>query len=99
MVTSPHGKEVLPADHPLLVGVSGRYSRWCANRLLSEADLVFFVGTRAGSLVTNSWKFPPPGTPVIQLDINAEEIGKNYPVKAEVVGDAQVTLRRLIEVA
>ena len=99
VVTSPHGKEVLPADHPLLVGVSGRYSRWCANRVLSEADLVFFVGSRAGALVTNSWKFPPPGTPVIQLDIDPEEIGKNYPVKAGVVGDARVTLRRLIETA
>jgi acetolactate synthase-1/2/3 large subunit len=99
VVTSLHGKEVLPGEHPLLVGVSGRYSRWCANRILSEADMVFFVGSRAGSLVTNSWKFPPPGTPIIQLDINPEEIGRNYPVKAGVVGDAKVTLRRLIEVA
>jgi acetolactate synthase-1/2/3 large subunit len=97
VVTSPHGKEVLPADHPLLVGVSGRYSRWCANRVLSEADLVFFIGTRAGSLVTHNWKFPAPGTPVIQLDIDPVEIGKNYPVEAGVVGDAKVTLRRLIE--
>ena len=99
VVTSLHGKEVLPADHPLLVGVSGRYSRWCANRILSEADVVFFVGSRAGSLVTNSWKFPPRGTPVIQLDIDPGEIGRNYPVKARVVGDAKVTLRRLIEAA
>jgi len=99
VVTSLHGKEVLPAEHPLLVGVSGRYSRWCANRVLSEADLVFFVGSRAGSLVTNGWKFPRPGTPVIQLDIDPEEIGRNYPVKGGVVGDAKVTLRRLIDVA
>jgi acetolactate synthase-1/2/3 large subunit len=96
VVTSLHGKEILSAEHPLSVGVSGRYSRWCANRILSEADMVFFVGSRAGSLVTNSWKFPPRGTPVLQLDIDPEEIGRNYPVKAGVVGDAKVTLRRLI---
>ena len=97
VATSLNGKEAIPDNHPLSVGVVGTYSRWCANRAVAEADLVFFIGSHTGSQVTNNWKIPPIGTPVIQLDIEAEELGKNYPNVVSVLGDAKVTLRKLIE--
>jgi acetolactate synthase-1/2/3 large subunit len=97
VVTSLNAKSTLVDTHPLSVGVSGSYSRDCANRALLEADLVFFIGSHTGGQVTHSWRFPPVGTPVIQLDIDPAELGRNYPNVASILGDAKVSLRRLIE--
>jgi acetolactate synthase-1/2/3 large subunit len=98
VATSLNGKGTIPDDHPLSVGVIGTYSRWCANRVVVEADLVFFIGSHTGSQVTNNWRIPAIGTPVIQLDIDPLELGRNYPNTVSLVGDAKVTLRRLLEV-
>jgi acetolactate synthase-1/2/3 large subunit len=95
VATSLNAKAVLSDDHPLNVGVPGTYSRWCANRVLVEADLVFFVGSRAGGQVTTNWQVPKPGVAAIQLDIDPEELGRNYPLKAALLGDAKVTLQKL----
>lgn len=97
VVTSLHGKAAIPENHPLGVGVCGTYSRWCANRAVAQADLVFFIGSQTGSQVTHNWRIPKPGTPVIQLDIDPEEIGRSYPALVGLVGDAQATLRRMNE--
>jgi len=97
VATALNAKEVIAADHPLAIGVCGTYSRWCANRLLTEADLVFFIGSHTGSQVTDYWKYPPRGTPVLQLDVDPEEIGRSYPARVGLVGDARATLRRLLE--
>jgi len=96
VATSLNAKEIIPGDHPLLVGVPGLYCRESANRALLESDLVFFVGSRTGSQVTLDWRLPPFGTPVIQLDINPEELGRHYPNQASLLGDAKATLSRLI---
>ncbi len=97
VATSLNGKGTISDDHPLSVGVVGTYSRWCANRAVAEADLVFFIGSHTGGQVTNNWKIPRPGTPVIQLDISPADLGRNYPNAVSLLGDAKVTLRRLIE--
>jgi acetolactate synthase-1/2/3 large subunit len=92
-----NGKENIADDHPLAVGNVGTYGRRVANQIVEEADLVLFAGSRAGGLTTNNWKLPRPGTPTIQLDINAEELGRNYPVKVGLLGDAKLTLRQMID--
>jgi acetolactate synthase-1/2/3 large subunit len=97
IATSLHAKEIVPDDHPLAVGVTGSYSRWCANRAVAEADLVFFVGSHTGGQVTNAWEVPKPGVPVIQLDVDSSELGRNYPNSVSLLGDARTTLRRLID--
>lgn len=97
VATSLNGKGTIREDHPLSVGVVGSYSRWCANRVVAEADLVFFIGSHTGSQVTNNWRIPRIGTPVIQLDIDPLELGRNYPNTVSILGDAKASLRRLIE--
>lgn len=99
VATSLNGKGTIADNHPLSLGVVGTYSRACANRAVAEADLVFFIGSHTGSQVTNNWKIPRPGTAVIQLDIAAAELGRNYPNTVALVGDAKVALRKLIEAA
>jgi acetolactate synthase I/II/III large subunit len=99
VATSLNAKAALSDDHPLNVGVPGTYSRWCANRVISEADLVFFVGSHAGGQVTTNWQVPKPGVAAIQLDIDPEELGRNYPLRAALLGDAKVTLQKLLAAA
>jgi acetolactate synthase-1/2/3 large subunit len=97
VATSLNAKELLPDDHPLLVGVVGTYCRRSANQAVAEADLVFFVGSRAGGQVTHDWRLPAPDTPVIQLDIDPSELGRNYADTLPLCGDVREVMTRLIE--
>lgn len=99
VATTLTGKDLIPGNHPLSVGVVGTYSRISANRIVSEADLVFFAGTETGGMTTHFWAVPPIGTPAIQLDINPEALGRNYPLKAAINGDAKVSLQKIADVA
>ena len=93
---SLNGKDTVPAGHPLSVGVVGNYSRSSANRAVSEADLVLFVGSQTSSQLTCLWRVPRTGTRVIQLDIDPEELGRHYPNEVSLLGDARVTLAALV---
>jgi acetolactate synthase I/II/III large subunit len=99
VATSLTAKGAIPDNHPLSVGVCGTYSRACANQAVAEADLVFFVGSHAGGQVTTVWRIPAPGTRVIQLDIDAQQLGRNYPNAVSLLGDAKVGLRQMIDAA
>lgn len=97
VATSLAGKEILIDSHPLNVGVVGTYSRRCANRVVSEADLVLFIGCHTGDQVTLNWTIPAMYTPVIQIDIDPLELGRSYPNAVPLVGDAKVSVRKLQE--
>jgi acetolactate synthase-1/2/3 large subunit len=97
VATSVNGKGLILDDHPLSVGVVGTYSQWCANRVISEADLVVFIGSHTGDQVTNNWTLPKPGTKVIQIDIDPAELGRNYPSAVGLLGDAKSTVRKLLD--
>lgn len=96
VATALNAKTMFPPDHPLAVGVPGSYSRECSNRIVCEADLVFFIGSHTGGQVTNGYTIPPQGSRIMQLDINAAELGRNYPLEVGLQGDARNTLRRLL---
>jgi acetolactate synthase-1/2/3 large subunit len=95
IATSLNGKDLVPASHPLSVGVVGTYSRESANRVMERADLVCFIGSEAGGMTTHVWSLPAHGTAVVHIDIEPEHLGRNYPLVAAVNGDARVTLARL----
>jgi acetolactate synthase-1/2/3 large subunit len=99
VATSLTAKGVISDLDPLSVGVVGTYSRACANRAVSEADLVFFIGSHAGGQITAMWKIPAPGPHVIQLDIDAEQLGRNYVNAVSLLADAQVGLRAMVDSA
>jgi acetolactate synthase I/II/III large subunit len=99
VATSLNGKDSIPGTHPLSVGVVGTYSRESANRVVAQADLVCFVGTETGGMTTHFWAVPKIGVPAIQIDIDAEALGRNYPLRAAVLGDARTTLERMLEAA
>jgi acetolactate synthase-1/2/3 large subunit len=94
VATTISGKGTLPETHPLAVGVIGSNGGTPSTRAVVEAaDLVFFVGCRAGSVTTERWRFPAPGqAEVIHLDVDPRVIGANYPTAIGLVGDASLTL-------
>jgi acetolactate synthase-1/2/3 large subunit len=65
---------------------------------VGEADLVFFIGSHTGGQVTARWQVPRAGTSVIHLDIDARELGRNYPTQLALLGDARTALRQMLEV-
>ncbi|MHC4872389.1 MAG: thiamine pyrophosphate-binding protein [Planctomycetota bacterium] len=91
------GRSILPDNHPMQAGVVGTYSWESANRIVSEADLVIFIGSSISDQVTCSWTIPSPGTPVIQIDINPSETGRNYPDTLGLAGDAKATLQQILK--
>jgi acetolactate synthase I/II/III large subunit len=99
VATSLNGKDSIPGTHPLSVGVVGSYSRESANRVVNQADLVCFVGTETGGMTTHFWAVPKIGTAAVQIDLNPEAIGRNYPLQASVLGDARTVLARMRELA
>ena len=98
VATGLNAKGCIPENHPLAVGVVGSYSRWSANRVVSEADLVLFVGSHTGSQITLDWRIPAEGTPVIQIDIDASELGRSYQGAYGLQGDAKRTLEAMLDV-
>jgi acetolactate synthase-1/2/3 large subunit len=96
VATSLNGKDTIPGHHPLSVGVVGTYSRESANKVVNAADLICFVGTTTGGMTTHFWAVPKIGTPAIQIDIDPEALGMNYPLQARVNGDAKVTLSKML---
>ena len=99
VATSLNGKDSIPGVHPLSVGVVGSYSRESANRVVNQADLVCYVGSETGGMTTHFWAVPKIGTRVIQIDINPESLGRNYPLEAAVLGDAKTTLAQMVAIA
>ena len=81
-----------PASHSLYRGAIPR-SQAGVRDTLDKYDLLFSVG---GDLFT--WSLPSPiqamprGMPLIQLDTDPWQIGKNYPAAAGIFGDPKATL-------
>ena len=97
VATALNAKTMFPPDHALAVGLPGSYSRACANQIVCEADLLFYIGSHTGGQLTNNYTIPPAGRRIIQLDINPAEIGRNYPIHVGLQGDARDTMRQMLE--
>ncbi|HEX2185569.1 MAG TPA: thiamine pyrophosphate-binding protein, partial [Chloroflexota bacterium] len=85
VVTTWMGKGAIPEDHPLNGWSVGDTASSCGNRLAAEADVLLAVGCRFTDWSASSYRkgvsFAIPPTALIQLDVEAREIGKNYPVE------------------
>ncbi len=92
-------KGIIPEDHELFVGYAGWIGSTAGNELASNADVVLAVGCRFTDMHTSSFEdgvsFEIPPSKLIHVDIDNEEIGKNYPVEVGILGDAKVVARQL----
>jgi acetolactate synthase-1/2/3 large subunit len=99
VTTTISGKGAISENHPLAVGVVGSNGGTPETRsIVDQADLIIFVGCRAGSVTTERWRHPAPGTAkMIHLDVDSAVPGTNYPVDVPLVGDARRALEMLNE--
>jgi len=93
VATSISGQGALAETHPNAVGVvgsnGGTDQTWEA---MEGADLVVFMGCRAGSTTTARWEAPKPGARIVHFDSDPMVIGANYPTEVGVVADLKLAL-------
>jgi acetolactate synthase I/II/III large subunit len=99
VVTTWNGKGAFPEDHPLFAGSVGQTGTTAGNTLASEADVVLAVGCRFTDWSASSYRqgvsFSIPPGRLIHIDIEAQEIGKNYPATVGIVADAKPAVAAL----
>lgn len=96
--TTPSHKGLLSEEHPLSLGVLGFGAFPFANSFCLESDLVLAVGATFSEALTLGYgnKVIPEGARIVQVDNDRREIGKIYPVRHAVVGEAKTVLRELV---
>ncbi len=101
VATTLQAKGIIPEDHPLALGCLGLYGTHAANRhMRAGLDVLLVVGSSLHEFTTHVWDPAlKPSQTLIQMDIDATEIGKNYPVDLSLVGDAPTLLRDLADAA
>ncbi len=96
VATTISGQGSLPEEHPLCVGVVGSNGGTLPTRaVVEQADLVVFIGCRAGSVTTERWRFPSKSTRIVHIDADPMVIGAIYRTEVALVGDAKLALRAL----
>ena len=99
------GKGALADDHPLILGMTGFWGTTFINEKCKGADWILGLGTRFSEADCSSWEeqytfdFGPTGSKLIHIDIDPNEIGRNYPVAIGAVADLKQALTALIRVA
>jgi acetolactate synthase-1/2/3 large subunit len=103
VANTPQGAGLVPADHPLAVGVVGRNGTYAANQATRQADVLLALGARFDDRVSSGWvpgyTFTIPPTRLIHVDIDPDEIGRNYPVHLGVTADVRSFVRSLLALA
>jgi len=90
IVQSAEGKGAASDHSDLSLGAA----LWPKNPLreyLDAADVVLVVGSRCAVAAFQ------PHQKIVQIDVDGEEVGRNHPTAAGLVGDARATLERLLE--
>jgi acetolactate synthase-1/2/3 large subunit len=91
VVTTPLGKGVLDESDDLCLGPTGRNGTYAANKAARTADVILALGTRFDDRTTSSWlpgvTFAIPPTRLIHVDIDPQEIGRNYPPTLAIIAD------------
>jgi len=101
VATTSMGKGAVDERHPLSVGVIGyfmgtRSATKAMRRLVADADVILFVGDRTNQNGTDSWTLFPAGASYVHIDIDGQEVGRNYEA-LRLVGDAKLTLAALAD--
>ncbi|MBT5414946.1 MAG: acetolactate synthase catalytic subunit [Rhodospirillaceae bacterium] len=99
VATTMMGKGAVDEVHPLSLGVVGyvmgrQASSYAYRAMLEHADLVFLIGNRTNQNGTDNWSIFPRGARFLHLDIDGQEVGRNYEAE-RLVGDARLTLQAL----
>ena len=90
------GMGILPAEHPLSLGMVGMHGTRYANYAVMESDLIIAIGARFDDRVTGKIASFALNAKIIHIDIDPAEIGKNVRVDIPIVGDVKRVLQKLM---
>ena len=100
VAASASGLGALPVEHPLSLGLVQRGGTYQANHACRQADVLLAIGVRFDDRTSSSWipgySFTIPPTRLIHIDIDPEEIGRNYPVALGLMADVRTFLRQIL---
>lgn len=93
-VTSTQGRGAVPEDCNATLGAFNMTPE--AQAIYAKSDLMIVVGSRlrGNETLNNRMKLP---SPLIQIDVECTQWGRNYPVDAFIQGDAATSLRALLD--
>ena len=99
------GKGAIPDTHPLVLGMTGFWGTPLTNQTTLNADWILGLGTRFKEADCSSWypdytfNIGEGASKLIHIDIEPQEIGRNYPVEIGAVADLKSALKVLVRVA
>src|SRR5262249_43438569 len=100
VIASPNGMGCLDMADPLSLGFIGRNGAYPANEAGRRADLVIAIGARFDDRSASSWlpgySWNFPHAKLIHVDVDPDELGRNYPPDLGIVADARTFLRQLL---
>lgn len=91
-------KGVFPENHPLALGCLGAGGRPFAREFFLKSDLILALGTTfsEGTTLGFGHRVIPEKANIIQIDIDAEELGRNYPTVLSMQADVKAALQAII---
>jgi acetolactate synthase-1/2/3 large subunit len=97
---SASGQGAIDSRHELCLGLIARNGQYQSNHAARQADVLLALGVRFDDRTSSSWipgySFSIPPTKLIHVDIDPEEIGRNYPVALGLMADVRTFLRQLL---
>jgi acetolactate synthase-1/2/3 large subunit len=97
---SASGAGAIDSQHPLALGLVARNGAYQANHAARQADVLLALGVRFDDRTSSSWlpgySFTMPPTRLIHVDIDPDEIGRNYPVALGLMADVRTFLRQVL---
>jgi acetolactate synthase-1/2/3 large subunit/sulfoacetaldehyde acetyltransferase len=98
MITAYGRNDAVPSGHPLYVGPLGRAGSPEAASACRRADVVLVMGSRLGQFTTHfDDRYLRPETRIVQIDVEARDIGRYYPLAVGIQADAREACRALLE--
>ena len=96
LMTTPCGRGILSEEHPMAFGLVGLYFSEIGEKVYGEADLMMTLGSRNEDFQSGEQRFFPKGAKYIQVDIDPEEMGRNWVPDVALVGDIKLVLQALL---
>src|SRR5882724_4733769 len=100
VAASASGLGAIDTKHPLALGLVARAGHYQANHATRQADVLLALGMRFDDRTSSSWlpgySFTIPPTKLIHVDIDPDEIGRNYPVALGLMADVRTFLRQVL---
>ena len=87
---------VVPYGDPMNIGMVGMHGCYTSNRAVADCDVLIAVGARFSDRVALNPKTFAKNATIIQIDIDASELGKNVDVDLAIVGDAAYVLNAML---